>query len=102
MGLLTLFAKPVPKLLQLPSGTVTVDRNGAVLIGTIPSSFPAELVNDIAARVLAAFREAQAAQLPLEELIVHYPSLKITARELRGGAMIFLSPKTPYAPSAQT
>ena len=92
----------MPKLLQLPSGTVTVDRNGAVLIGTIPSSFPAELVNDIAARVLAAFREAQAAQLPLEELIVHYPSLKITARELRGGAMIFLSPKTPYAPSAQT
>ena len=100
MGFLTLFSKPAPKLLQLPSGSLTADRNGAVLVGTVPSNFPAELLNDIAARVLAAFREAQTAQLPLAELIINYPSLKITARELRGGAIIFLSPRTPYAPSA--
>jgi hypothetical protein len=35
--------------------------------------------------------------LPLAELSIHYPSLTISARELRGGAMLFLSPKTPYA-----
>jgi hypothetical protein len=26
-------------------------------------------------------------------LVVHYDALKITARELRGGAIIFLAPK---------
>ena len=97
MGLLTLFSKPAPKLLQLPSGSITVDRNGNVLIGTVPSSFPVELLHDIAGRVLAAFRDAEAAQLPLEQLIINYPTLKISARELRGGAMIFFSPKTPSA-----
>jgi len=99
MGLLTLFSKPAPKLLQLPSGSITVDRNGNVLIGTVPSSFPVQLLHDIASHVLTAFRDAESAQLPLDQLIINYPTLKISARELRGGAMIFFSPKTP---SAQT
>ncbi len=82
--------------MPLPSGSFTVDRDGVVLMGTLPSSFPEELVDDIAHQALQAFREAGAAQLPLSELIIHYPSLKITARELRGGAIIFLSPKTSF------
>jgi len=93
MGLLTLFAKAPGPLLKLPSGGFTVDRTGCVLISTLPSSFPAELANQIAQDALAAFRSAAAAQLPLSELIISYPSLKITARELRGGAVVFLSPK---------
>jgi len=43
---------------------------------------------------LNAFRQATTAQLPLSELVVEYPSLRITARELRGGAIIFLAPKS--------
>jgi len=43
---------------------------------------------------LETFRDAQAAQLPLAELVVNYGSLKLTARELRGGAIVFLSPKS--------
>jgi len=97
MGLLTLFAKSAPALMRLPSGSFSVDSKGTVLMGTLPSSFPAELVQDIAQQVLSAFREAVAAQLPLSELIIHYPSLKITARELRGGAIIFLAPTAPFA-----
>ena len=93
MGLLTLFAKAPGPLLKLPSGSFTADRDGGVLIATLPSSFPAELVNQIAQDVLAAFHGAAAAQLPLSELIINYPSLKITARELRGGAVAFLVPK---------
>jgi hypothetical protein len=99
MGLLNLFAKPAPALLRLPSGSFTVDSNGRVLIGTLPSSFPEEMVEDIAQQVIAAFRGAEEAQLPLLELHINYPSLKIVARELRGGAIVFLSPRTPYAPS---
>ena len=98
MGLLSLFARSAPTLLRLPSGSFTVDREGCVLMGTLPSSFPVSLVKDIARRVLGAFSEAAAAQLPLAELVINYPSLKITARELRGGAVIFLSPKAPPSP----
>ena len=102
MGLLTLFSKTAPGLLRLPSGSFTVDSKGSVLMGTIPSSFPVELKQDIAQQVLSAFSEAATAQLPLSELIIHYPSLKITARELRGGAIIFLSPTGTFAAATQS
>ena len=59
---------------------------------------PPSLVKDIARQVLAAFSEAAEAQLPLTELIINYPSLKISARELRGGAIIFLSPQGARLP----
>jgi hypothetical protein len=102
MGLLNLFAKPAPTLLRLPSGSFSVDREGCVLMGTLSSSFPAGLVQDLAQQVRAAFGEAAAAQLPLTELVIHYPSLKIAARELRGGAIVFLSPKAPVSPMKQS
>jgi hypothetical protein len=72
-----------------------VDRQGSVLVSTLSSSFPDELVNVIAQTVLLTFREAAETQLSLNEVIVSYPSLKITARELRGGAIVFLLPRTP-------
>jgi hypothetical protein len=93
MGLLSLFAKPAPTLLRLPSGSFTVDRHGIVLTNTLASNFPPMLVDQIAQQVLRVFGEAAGAQLPLVELNIHYASLKITARELRGGALVFLAPK---------
>jgi hypothetical protein len=99
MGLLSRFSKSKPTLLRLPAGSFTVDRAGCVLVGTLPSSFPAELVGEIGRQVLAVFHDAAAAQLPLTELMINYPSLQIAARELRGGAIVFLSPKAPYAPA---
>ena len=101
MGLLTRFTRSPGTLLKLPSGSFTVDRGGCVLISTLPSSFPEALVNQIAQEVRAAFRGAETAQLPLSELIINYPTLKITARELRGGAVVFLSPTAPYAPASR-
>lgn len=95
MSLLSIFSKPNPTLLRLPSGSLTVDRNGVVMTRTLPSSFPPELVQELASRVLKMFQNAAAAHLPLSEMTVNYTSLKITARELRGGAMIFLSPRLP-------
>lgn len=99
MGLLNLFRKSAPPLARLPSGCFTLDRTGRVLAGTVSSNVPAATIHEIGRRVLDTFREAQAAQLPLAELIVHYGSLKITARELRGGAIVFLSPKSLISPS---
>lgn len=99
MGFLKLFSKPIPPaLLRLPSGSFTMDRTGRIVVTTLPSSFPAEIVTDIGDRILSTFRDALEAQLPLEELIVYYPALKITARELRGGAIVYLSPQTLSSP----
>ena len=94
MGLLSLFSRQSTKLVPLPSGSFTVDREGRVLVSTLPQAFPTDLVRDIANHVLSAFRAAQAAKMPLSELIVRYACLKLTARELRGGAIIFLVPQT--------
>jgi hypothetical protein len=102
MGLLNLFAKPAPMLVRLSSGSFTVDSHGRVLTGTLPSSFPASLIKNIASQVRAMFREAAAAQLPLAEFVINYPSLKISARELRGGAIVYLSAKTPISPMRQS
>jgi hypothetical protein len=95
MALLNIFSKDAsPSLLRLPSGSFTVDRNGTVVTRTLPSSFPGDLIQLVGEKVLSAFREAASADLPLSELVVNYTSLRITARELRGGAMIFLTPRT--------
>ena len=98
MGLLNLFSKPAPALQGLPFGSFTLDRSGRVVIATLPSSFPAALMAEIGRQVMTTLRDAQAAQLPLAELVVYYPALKITARELRGGAIIFLAPQTLASP----
>jgi hypothetical protein len=94
MGFLNPFAKPAAMPMRLPSGCFTVDRSGQIVTSTLPQQFPAGLAQEIAAHVLATFREAQAAQLPLSELVVHLASLKILAREMRGGAIVFLTPQT--------
>jgi hypothetical protein len=82
------------KLAKLPSGTFALDRDGKIVVSTLPGSFPESEMRKIGDRVLAFFHGAQNAQMPLYELNVYYPSLKVTARYLRGGALIFLSPQT--------
>jgi hypothetical protein len=94
MGLLTLFSKSRASVHRLPSGSITVDRQGHVVCATISSAYPSALVHNITLEVLTLFREAREKQIPLAELNLHFASLLITAREMRGGAIIFLSPKT--------
>ena len=96
MGFLNLFRKneAQPKLTQLPDGCFTVDARGRVLISTVPQWFPPAQLREIGKRARAAFQSAKQAQMPLNELILHFGALKITARELRGGAIVFLTPKT--------
>lgn len=99
MGLLSFFAKPARPLLQLHSGSFSLDRGGRVLATTLPSSFPPALIVEIGRSVVDTFRDAQTAQLPLDELIVHYPGLSLTARELRGGALVFLTTPPSSVPN---
>jgi hypothetical protein len=99
MGFLTSFFKRAKPLLQLHSGSFSMDRGGNILATTLPTSFPQSLVGEIGRCVVATFQSAQTAQLPLNELVIHYPGLKITAREMRGGAIVFLSAPNNSAPT---
>jgi len=56
-------------------------------------------MREIGNQVLASLRAARQAQLPLSEIIINYATLKLLARELRGGAIIFLMPHNSTPPS---
>ena len=94
MGFLNFFSRSAGGVQKLPSGSFTVDRDGNIVATTVSSSYPADLLGEIAREVLGLFREARLAQVPLTEFNLNFASLQITARELRGGAIVFLSPKT--------
>ena len=102
MGFLKLFSKTGPAVQRLPSGSMTVDREGNVVATTVSSAYPPLLLREIAREVLDLFREARAAQIPLTEFNLHFATLRITAREMRGGAIVFLSPKIPFKTSSAT
>ncbi len=97
MGFLRRFFKGRAAVQQLPAGSLTVNRDGKVVTSTIASNYPQGLLRDIVRDVLLLFRQAREAQLPLAEFSIHFASLSITAREMRGGAVIFLSPRTASA-----
>ena len=85
--------KPL-RLERLPSGCFVVHRGGGAVSSTLPSDFSETLLAHIGRVVLDAFRTAAGNNLPLNELHIHFSGLTITARELRGGALIFLNPAT--------
>jgi hypothetical protein len=82
---------------QLPVGSLTVNRDGQIITSTVSSMYPKELLGAIGRDVLALFREARTAQMPLAEVSVHFGSLLVTARELRGGTIIFLQPQSAHS-----
>lgn len=95
MRFLNLFSKPAKSgLVALPAGSFTVDREGRVMTSTLPQSFPPDVLKEISGTVLGSFRAAREAQMPLSELITYYAALKLLARELRGGAIIFIMPQS--------
>ena len=96
MGFLTRLT-PKSGLHRLPSGAFTVDPRGNIVSSTVPQWVPEAQVREIGQQILAVFKAAAAARLQFSEMKVQYAAFKITARELRGGAMIFLSPRTLQA-----
>jgi hypothetical protein len=94
MGFLKRFFRSHAAVQQLPAGTITVDRNGQILTSTVATSYSRGLLRDIGRDVLELFREARNAEMPLAEVTLQFGSLHITARELRGGAIIFLIPQS--------
>ncbi len=94
MGLLDLFKNaktqsPPP----LPSGSYTVDRDGKVVTSTISSAVAGQTLEQISAEVLQTFKDAKQSELTITEFSLTMGAMNIKARELRGGAIIFLSPR---------
>jgi hypothetical protein len=81
-------------LMRLSTGCFTVDRLGQIVASTLPQGFPPATVQGIAQLILATFRGAEEARVPLLELVVNYSAFILTARELRGGAIVFLSTRS--------
>jgi len=98
MGLLKKIFGGRANVQELPMGSVTVNARGEVVTTTVSSAYSRSLLANVAREVLVIFREAREAQLPLAEVSIHFASLRITARELRGGAIIFLFPQTGLSP----
>jgi hypothetical protein len=96
MGLLKFFSRS--RTLDLPyfsGGSFTVDSRGRILASTLPQSFPAQRVQEIAEVSLSAFRSAGEASMLLTELVVDYATLRLTARQLGTGLIVFLAPRGP-------
>jgi hypothetical protein len=92
MGFLGLFEQTAKAPLKIPTGCFSLDQEGRVISSTLPSSFPPEVIDEIGGVILTIFQEAHQWGLGLMEISVHYATLRITARDLHGGALIFLNP----------
>ena len=99
MGFLKKFFGGQAAVQLLPTGTITVDRRGNIITSTVSSGFSQKLLKAIANDVLELLNEARAAQMPMAEVNLHFGSLRITGRELRGGAIIFLLPQAALFPT---
>jgi hypothetical protein len=81
---------------RMPSGCFAVHREGGVICSTLPHWFPEKTAVEIARVVTAAFRIASETNVTLTEMFVRYRGLTIIARDLRGGAIIFLTPNESH------
>jgi hypothetical protein len=100
MGFLGLFEQTAKTPLRIPTGCFSLDPDGRIVSSTMPSSFPEEIIAEIGEKILQTFQESHKAGLGLTEVSVHYASLRITARDLHGGALIFLNPLMMSTPES--
>ena len=93
MGLLNRLKGSGDRRAALPSGSFTVDSEGLIIASTVGSRFPPHIVHEIARVVLRTFAEAVKNGAPLTEIKVTFGAMSIRAIEMRGGALVFLSPR---------
>jgi len=96
MGFVTqIFIKPSKAaLVQVPTGSFKMDQSGRLMTSTLPAAFAAAHVEAIGTEIARAFLSGDRAQVALTQLTVDYPALKLLARKMRHGLMVFLVPRT--------
>ena len=93
MGLLSSLKRGRDERRALPVGSFTVDSEGVIISSTVHSRHPANVIHEIARVVLRTFRDAARTGPPLTEIKVRFGAMSIRAVEMRGGALVFLSPR---------
>jgi hypothetical protein len=81
---------------RMPSGCFAVHREGGIICSTLPHWFPKATMTEIARVVTASFRIAAETNVTLAEMFIRYRGLTVIARDLRGGALIFLTPNDAH------
>ncbi len=74
------------------AGSFTVDFKGNILSSTLPLSVPEQFIETITHNVLLTFSTARESGLIFEEVVIQFSGLKIVAREMRGAALIHITP----------
>ena len=78
---------------RLPRGSYTVYAAGGIVVYTLPHTFPKERMEAIGKVVLSALASARELGTPFTELAADFAGLEIRARDLAGGAIIFVTPQ---------
>jgi len=78
---------------RFPRGSFTVSSAGTIVVSTLPGAFPMERMEAIGRAVLSALGAARGLGTPLTELAADFAGLEIRARDLSGGAIIFITPQ---------
>ncbi|MCI0745914.1 MAG: hypothetical protein L0Y58_10955 [Verrucomicrobia subdivision 3 bacterium] len=104
MGFVTqFFIKPAkPALVELPHGSFMIDRNGRIMTSTLPGTFPPGHIYDITERILAALRAAERTEMALSELVIDFTTIRLVARYMRNGALVFVEPQAMISEGANS
>jgi len=78
---------------RFPRGSYTLSSAGNIVVSTLPGSFPRDRMLAIGKTVLSALSTAREMGTPFTELAAEYAGLEIRARDLAGGAIIFITPQ---------
>jgi len=78
---------------RFPRGSYTVSSAGKIVVSTLPRGFPQERMEAIGKVVISALASARELGTPFTELAAEFAGLEIRARDLAGGAIIFITPQ---------
>ena len=78
---------------HFPRGSYTVAADGGIVVSTLPRSFPRDHMEAIGKAVISALTTARELGTPFKELAADFAGLEIRARDLAGGAIIFITPQ---------
>jgi hypothetical protein len=78
---------------RFPRGSYTISSAGSIVVSTLPGTFPRDRMVTIGRAVLSALSSARELGTPFTELAADYAGVEIRARDLSGGAIIFITPQ---------
>lgn len=78
----------------LLSGSLLMSRSGALVVSTLPSVVPREIIEQIGRVALFSFASARKVDVALTHVTARFRGLRLIAHDLCGGTLVFLNPGT--------